>query len=449
MRRLAREFAAARTGVAYSRLGVCNSRFGTLASFAVDVLDIVTGRLGAVGGAMFPSPAVDLPLLARLTSSDGHARWHSRVRGLPETAGDVPTATLAEEMETPGEGQVRAFVSFAGNPVLSSPDGPRLARALSNLEFMVSIDYYVNETTRFADVILPPAGPLSDDHVDLFFAAFAARDGIRWTPPPVARGENERADWEILLELAFRLGGGPTGIAPLDALYRIGRRLGLPVSPDDTVELALRAGPYGDHFLPWRKGISGKQIRDSIHGVDLGPLKPGTERRVYHRDRLIDLAPPVLMAALAEFEKDVARGRAPDEMVLIGRRDIRSNNSWMHNLPRLVSGKDRCVLLVNPVDAARLGLVDGGAAILETKVHRGEVPVRWSEDVRPGVVSLPHGHGHAAAARYQRVAGENPGVSANDWTSADDVESVVGQSILNGVTVRVHPVAGATALAAE
>lgn len=439
IRRLARELAAAPTGVVYSRLGVCNSAFGTLASYAGDLLNVLAGRLGAVGGALFATPAIDLALLARLTGSDGHARWHSRVRGLPETAGDVPASTLAEEMDTPGEGQVRAFVTYAGNPVLTTPNGQRLERALSKLDFMVSIDLYVNETTRLADVILPPCSPLSDEHVDLFFANVGARNGIRWTEPAIARGPDERADWEILLELSHRLRGGPTGMAPLDVLFRAGRALGIQYSVDDTLALALRAGPYGDRFMPWRKGLTAETVREALHGVDLGPLAAGSASRIHHASGRVELAAAPIVSALAELDRDVEREREADELLLIGRRDVRSNNSWMHNLPRLASGQDRCVLFVNPDDAARLGLVDGGLAVLESRTHQGEVPVRVTGEIRPGVVSLPHGFGHGRARRFQRVASERPGVSANDWTDDQLVESVVGQSILNGVPVRLRP----------
>jgi anaerobic selenocysteine-containing dehydrogenase len=435
-RRIAREFAAAPTAAAYARLGVCNTAFGTLASYAVDLLNIVTGRLGAVGGAMFASPAIDVPLLARLTKSDGHARWRTRVRGLPETSGDVPAAALAEEMETPGPGQVRAFLTLAGNPVLSTPNGRRLAQALDRLEFMVSIDYYINETTRFANVILPPCGPFSDEHVDVFFANAMAHNAMRWTEPVLPRGADERADWEILLELAFRLGGGPTGMAGLDALYRLGWRMGLPHSPESTFDLVMRAGTRGDRFVPWKDGLNAKKLKAVPHGIDLGPLEPGFARRVYHDDGKVHVAPQLFISALGELGADVDRGRAHDDLLLIGRRDIRSNNSWMHNLPKLVSGKDRCVLYVHPQDAARLGLRDGDKAVMESRVHRGEVPVEVTDQVRPGVVSLPHGHGHATS--QQRIAAERPGVSANDWTDDQAVESIVGQSILNGVRVRLY-----------
>jgi anaerobic selenocysteine-containing dehydrogenase len=242
-------------------------------------------------------------------------------------------------------------------------------------------------------------------------------------------------DWEIFLELAFRLGGGPTGIAPVDAPYRLAWKLGKSYSMDQTVDLALRTGPHGDRFLPWKDGLTGDEVKRSPNGIDLGALRPGLEKRVVHRDGLVDLAPAPLVAAMDGLVAEIDRGRSPDELLLIGRRDIRSNNSWMHNLPKLSSGKNRCVLFVHPEDAGRRGLVDGSVAILESRVHRGEVPVVVTDEVRPGVVSLPHGYGHGGEGTRQRVASENPGVSLNDWTDDGVVEAIVGHSVLNGVRV--------------
>jgi anaerobic selenocysteine-containing dehydrogenase len=435
IRRLAFEFADARTGVAYSRIGVCNNEFGTLASYATDLLNLVAGRLGAEGGSMFPTPAVDLVQLARLTGADGFGRWRSRVRGLPEVAGDIPASTLAEEMETEGPGQIRALVLFAGNPVLTVPNGPRLQKAIEKLDFVVAIDMYINETTRHADLILPPAPTLSEDHVDFFFANVAARNIIRWSPPVQPRADDERCDWEIMLELAFRLGGGPTGLRPLDALFRLARRFGYRFTPDFTMDMALRLGPYGDCLLPWGRGLNGRKVRAAPHGIDLGPLQPGFRHRIFHRHRRVDLAPAPIVDALAGLQQRLLDHDAQDALLLIGRRDLRSNNSWMHNLPMLMGGHERCVLFVHPDDAARAGIVDGGIAIMQSKVHRGTVPVRVTDEVRPGVVSLPHGWGHRASAATQRVAGAHAGVSANDWTDDQYVEAVVGQSILNGVPV--------------
>lgn len=443
---LAREFADARAPVAYSRIGVCNNRHGTLATFATDLLNLAAGRLGAPGGAMFTTPAVDPSRLSRLPGFDGHGRFKSRVRGLPETLGDLPAACLAEEIETPGKGQVRALLSYAGNPVLSVPNGRRLERALAGLEFMVSVDLYLNETTRHAQLVLPPSWSLTHEHYDLLFAPVAVRNFARVSPRVVPPRPGERADWEILLALAEGLGGGMTGTRPLDALLRAARRLGWRVTPDHLLDLLLRSGSHGDGLLPrflrfgrFRRGWSLARLRAERRGVDLGPLEPGVARRVLHRDRRVHVDAPPLLAALDAFAREgAARAPRPGELLLIGRRELRTNNSWMHNVPALVSGRERCVLLVHPDDARRAGVRDGDTALLESRVHRGPVPVRISDEMRPGVVSLPHGWGHASAARTLRVAGSRPGVSFNDWSDDATTELVVGQSILNGVPVRLQ-----------
>jgi anaerobic selenocysteine-containing dehydrogenase len=417
---------------------------------ATDILNLVAGRVGEVGGAMFPTPVFDARPILKLTKADGHARWRSRVRGLPETLGDLPAAILAEEIETPGAGQVRGMVTFAGNPVLSTPNGPRLAAALDKLEFMVSIDLYINETTRHADVILPPAWNLCEDHADLIATNSAVRNVARWSPPVVPKPEASWSDWEIVLELIYRLGGGPTGLRSVDWFYRLGRHWGIHWKPESTLDLLVRLGPHGDGFRPWRRGLNLKKLKRAEHGMDLGPLEPGIAHRVLHRDGKMHLDAPVLLAALDTLARSLDASTAePDSLLLIGRRELRSNNSWMHNVPELVSGRARCVLLVHPEDAARAGVRDGESAILESRTHRGEVPVHVSDEMRPGVVSLPHGWGHATSAPWQRVAGQHAGVSANDWTDDQHVESVVGQSILNGVQVRLRAKQPSIAAAAD
>jgi anaerobic selenocysteine-containing dehydrogenase len=449
IRRLARDFASATAPVAYSRIGVCNNRFGTVASYATDLLNLAVDRLGKVGGAMFPTPMIDLASIARLIGADGHGRFRSRVRGLPETIGDLPAACLAEEIETAGDGQVRAMITFAGNPVLSVPNGRRLDRALASLEFMVSIDLYVNETTRHAELILPPCWALAEEHWDAIFGSFSVRNVARVSPPVVPRRAGELADWEILLELTYRLGGGPTGMKPVDKFYRLGRRLGVfPWHPDKTAELMVRIGPRGDRFLPWSAGLNRRKLMAAAHGIDFGPMEPGYERRVMHRDRRIHLAAGPMLAAIAEIAAAIDDPRDADALLLVGRRELRTCNSWMHNAPSLVSGRERCMLYVNPQDAARAGVGDGDVAILESRVHRGPVKVRFNDEMRPGVVSLPHGWGHAASAGWQRVAASRPGVSMNDWTDDGVVESVVGQSVLNGVPVRLFKAAAAETAAA-
>jgi anaerobic selenocysteine-containing dehydrogenase len=442
IRRLAREFADAPTSVVYSRVGVCNNRFGTIATWATDLLNLVAGRMGEVGGAMLPTPAINLSALSPYFN-DGYARWRSRLRKLPETFGELPTSVLAEEIEMGGPGQVKALITYAGNPVLSAPNGQRLAQALSRLDFMVAIDLYVNETTRHADVILPPCWTMAEDHFDAFLPNFAVRNVVRWCPAVFKRGPEERADWEILLEIAERLGGGASGIGVIDKTIRLARKLGRRWTPKASLDVLLRLGPHGDRYLPWSSGISLKRLTASMHGVDLGPLEPGVSRRILHRDRRIRLAAEPMLSALAELE---ANGTASDDgLLLIGRRDLRSSNSWMHNIEALVSGRERCVLLVHPHDAERAGVRDGETAMLESRVYRGPVPVHVTDEMMQGVVSLPHGWGHRDVHRWQKVAAARAGVSVNDWTDDGDVEVVVGQSILNGIPVQLKPAVSAIA----
>ena len=441
-RRLAAEFAAAVRGVVYTRVGTCNNPSGTLATWANDVVNIAMGRLGAAGGAMFAEPALDGAQFVRFGGMNGHDRWRSRVRKLPETGCDLPASILAEEIETPGEGQVRAMVTVAGNPVLSTPNGRRLDRAMEQLEFMVAIDLYINETTRHADVILPPCWSLAEDHSPPVAPSVALRTVARWCPPVVQKSEGELADWEIMLRLTHELGGGPTGMKWLDRALSVASRFGWKYDPQHTLDMLLRIGPHGDRFLPWRNGINLKKVKRSPYGLDLGPARGGLHHRLQHRDGKIHLVAEPIMRALAELEEQLQAHQTTNnlDLLLIGRRELRTNNSWMHNIPALVAGRDRCVLYVHPQDAQRAGVRDSEPALLEGRVHSGVVPVRVTDELMPGVVSLPHGWGHAASAQWQSVAGTHAGVSVNDFTDDQRVESVVGQSILNGVPVRLRRV---------
>ena len=445
-RRLALELADAQRGVVYTRVGTCNNAHGTLATWANDVLNIAAGRLGVEGGAMFPEPAIDGSQFVKLGGMNGHGRWRSRVRGLPETGCDLPASILAEEIETPGDGQVRAMVTVAGNPVLSTPNGRRLDRAMQQLAFVVAVDLYINETTRHADVILPPCWALAEDHSEPLSPGFSLRNTARWCPPVVRKDDGELGDWEIMLRLAQELGGGPTGMKWIDRALGVARRFGWKYDPQQTLDLLFRLGPHGDRFLPWNRGINLKKVQASPYGVDLGPARPGLHR-LQHKDGKIHLIAEPLMRALSELERELDDHLTASDpathnldLLLIGRRELRTNNSWMHNVPSLVSGRDRCVLYVSPQDAQRAGLRDSEPAMVESRVHSGVVPVRVTDEVMPGVVSLPHGWGHAASAEWQSVAGAHAGVSANDFTDDQRVESVVGQSILNGVPVRLRRV---------
>ena len=426
IRELARALATTPRAVLYGRIGVCTQEFGGLAAWLCYAVNALTGHLDEPGGLMFTTPAVDpLPLAARLGFDGGFARWRSRVSGKPEFGGELPVAVLAEEIETPGEGQIRALITSAGNPALSAPGGPRLERALGGLDFMVSIDPYINETTRLAHVILPPASPLERSHYDAALNAFAVRNVARYSPALFERPADARHDWEICLALWTRLGPARR-LGPIARLVERGLgRLG----PEAVVDLALRTGPHR---------LSLAKVRAAVHGLDLGPLEPRLPGRLATPDRRVQLAPAALLADLPRLER---RWGQPigGGLVLIGRRHLRSNNSWMHNSERLVKGPPRCTLLIHPEDAASRKLVDGGRARVSTATGAIELPVEVTDEVMRGVVSVPHGWGHGRAGARLRVAARVPGASVNDIVDPHRIDELSGTSALTGQSVEVAP----------
>ena len=437
IRAMAREFATAERAACYGRLGTSTQAFGTIACWLVNALNVVTGRLDEVGGAMFTGPAVDLVGDRRLAGRGHAGRWTSRVRGLPEFSGELPVAALAEEIDTPGPGQVRALVTLAGNPVLSTPNGARLDRALASLEFMVSIDSYVNETTRHAHVILPPSSPLEREHYDLVFHVLAVRNTAKWSPALFSRPADARHEWEILGGLARRLIEGP----PLQrARARAAVAAATWLGPRRLVDLLLRFGPYGSGVNPFGRGLSVRRLEQAPHGVDLGPLAPCLPGRLATPDRRIRLAPPALVADVARLDAGLEAGLAapPGHVALVGRRDLRSNNSWMHNAPRLMKGPTRCTLRMHPEDAASRGLVDGERVRVVSRVGAIEVVLEVSDEVMPGVASLPHGWGHDRPGVRLSVARALPGASLNDLTDDALVDAASGNAAFSGVPVRVE-----------
>ncbi|MFO0548551.1 MAG: molybdopterin-dependent oxidoreductase [Polyangiaceae bacterium] len=443
IRDLARRFARAERAAAYGRVGLCHQQHGTVGSWWLYALAAVTGNLDREGGSMFTSPAAELTPLVRLLGFDGHGRFESRVRGLREVARELPIATLADEIEAAGEGQVRALLTSAGNPVLSSPNGARLERALEKLDFMVSIDAYVNETTRHAHVILPPVSPLQRDHYDLALNAFAVRNSAKFVAAPLPKSPTEKQDWEIILELGvrLRLGRGTASRALRALVVRLGREL----TPARAVDLLIRMGPRGAGLLGRRPGLTLERIAREPHGVDLGPLEPRLAAVLKTPQRRVALHPPLLTREAHEMF-DALASRAPrpnDELLLIGRRHLRSNNSWLHNAPPLVKGPDRCVLLVHPVDAGRVGVVTGDRVRVRSRVGELAVPVEVSDEVMQGVVSLPHGFGHrrrgdsAPPARLS-VAERHAGASLNDLTDDSLVDRASGNAAFSGVSVLVE-----------
>ncbi len=431
LRRLAREFASAPSAACYTRIGTCVQEYGTLASWLGDVLNIVTGNLDRPGGMMFPSPA------ATYSSKGSYRRWTSRVRGLPEFGGELPVACLAEEIDTPGDGQVRGLFTLAGNPALSTPNGARLERALDGLEFMVSVDPALNETTRFADVILPPRHALENDHFSLVFHKLAVRDTVKYCGPVFEPDAESLSEIEICGRLAAELtrlrsedsvaAGGPPVENTTEAIYA--------TPPSQFIAMLLASGPYG---------LTLDEIRAKPSGVDLGSLKEGgLDRAVRHDDGAIRLVHPEVDAELARLESAFAAGglaAAPDAtngFLMIGRRQLRSNNSWMHNCPSLIKGPERCTLLMSPVDAERLGLKDGRLVSVESRVGRVSLPLAVTDEMMPGVVSMPHGFGHTRDGIRMKNAAARPGASMNDLTDEAVVEGMVGNGVLTGVPVRV------------
>lgn len=418
IRQLARDFAAADKAVCYGRMGVSTQRFGTLCQWLVQLINLLTGNLDRVGGALCTSPALDL---VASTSGGAFNRWQSRVSRLPEYGGELPVAALAEEMLSEGDGQIRALVTVAGNPVLSTPNGRRLEQALDGLEFMLSIDLYINETTRYADLILPPTAPLEHDHYDTTFNVFAVRNVTRFNEAVLPKPAGALHDWEIFVGLARAYA------------TRAGIELKPTVAPEQMIDMGLRFGPYGDAS---EHKLSLARLREHPHGLDLGALRPNLTGRLKTASRTVLAAPPLFLADLQRFA--AAAAPSADQLLLIGRRHVRSNNSWMHNYHRLVKGKPRYQLLMHPEDLSRRGLVDGQRVRVRSRVGSIEVEVAASEEVMAGVVSLPHGWGHARPGVQLAIASEQGGASANDLTDERYLDALSGNAALNGVPVEVE-----------
>ncbi|MGE8187324.1 molybdopterin oxidoreductase family protein [Pseudomonas sp. NPDC086278] len=417
IRQLARDFAAAPTAVCYGRMGVSTQAFGTLCHWLVQLINLVTGNLDRVGGALCTEPAVDLVA----STSGGHFNlWQSRVSGRPEYGGELPVSALAEEMLTEGQGQVRALITVAGNPVLSTPNGRQLEQALDGLEFMVSIDLYINETTRYADLILPSTSALENDHYDTTFNMFAVRNVTRFNRAILAKPEGALHDWEIFVGLAKAFAA------------KTGKELKPTMPPAQMIDRGLRMGLYGD-ASPHKLSLA--TLFDHPHGVDLGALKSNLAPRLKTPGQRIQAAPAVILADLARFA--ALQAPAADELLMIGRRHVRSNNSWMHNYHRLVKGKPRHQLLMHPDDLASRGLSDGQRVRVSSRVGMIEVEVVASLDMMKGVVSLPHGWGHARPGVQMTIASGQPGSSANDLTDECQLDELSGNAALNGVPVTV------------
>jgi anaerobic selenocysteine-containing dehydrogenase len=435
IRNLAREFASAESAVCYGRIGVSTQEFGGVCQWLINVLNIVTANLDRPGGAMFTLPAFD-PITApeSLAARGSFARRHSRVRKLPEFAGEFPVVALAEEILTEGPEQVKALVTYAGNPVLSTPNGRELDRALASLEFMVSVDFYINETTRHAHIILPPTSSLERGHYDIAFHVLAVRNTAKFSPALFQPGDDTREDWEILLELQTRMEyDGLRGRVKRKFMQQF-------LGPERMLDLALRFGPYGAKVNPFSKGLTLRKLKKAVHGIDLGPLKPCLPARLRTTDKRIDLAPEAIVKDVERVKSkflDGALHESNGHLLLIGRRQLRSNNSWLHNSERMVKGKPQCTILMHPTDAAQRQLAKGDKVVVRSRVGSIVVPVEISDEMMQGVVSIPHGWGHDRPGNQMEVAQQHAGESINDLTDNQAIDALCGTAAFNGTLVTI------------
>jgi anaerobic selenocysteine-containing dehydrogenase len=457
IRSLARRLAASERAAVYGRMGTCVQEYGTLCSWLIDVLNVLTGNLDREGGAMFAkAPAFAANTMGKPGSGRGvvTGRRKSRVSQAPEVMGEFPIVCMAEEIETPGEGQVRALIAVAANPVLSAPNGERLAVALDSLDFMVSIDIYLNETSRHADVILPGCSPLEELHYDMAFPQFAYRNYARFSEPVLARDPQQLPEWQILLRLAAIVQGQGAQVDAQkldDALFSdevrrtmgehadaVLRALSHLSGPERQIDLALRAGPYGDRFGQKPDGINLEKVKAVPGGIDLGPLQERIPEMLRTASGQIELAPPMLVADLVRVTAALAQP-VPD-LVIVGRRQVRSGNSWMHNLPTLAKGPFRCTALIHPHDAQRYGLRGGSHARITNAGRKIVAQIELSEDMMPGVVSLPHGWGHNLAGTRMAVAAERPGANLNALLDETRRDPLSGNAVLAGIAVTIEPI---------
>jgi len=462
-RRQARDLAGSAAGAVYGRMGAHTVEFGTASAWMTAILNILTGNFDRAGGTMTSSP-----IASRIDDREPGGRgfktnrWKSRVKGYPEVNGEFPAAGLADEMETPGKGQVRAAITVASNPVRSYPNSERLDRAFAGLDFYLAVDIYVNETTRHADVILPPPSGLSEEQYELTFMGNAVRSFGKFSPPVfphegmpeedifarlilILRGQGADADVEtlhdeIVSEAVDRLLKDPSSpIAGRDRDEILAKLEGLsPVAKQ--LDLRLRTGWQGDLFGDKPGGVSLAKLAEHPHGIDLGPMVERFPGRLKTASGHFELAPPQLVE---DWERVCARLEEPgssDQLLLIGRRHVRSNNSWMHNVATLVKGRSRCTLLMHPDDASRLGLEDGGDSEVRSRVGKLRVAVETSDSMMPGVVSLPHGWGHDVDGIRMDVAAAHPGVPSNVLTDDALIDVASGNAVLNGIPVEVSPV---------
>lgn len=411
IRRIAKEFVASKTAVCYGRMGVSIQKFGNLCHWLINSINILTGNFDNAGGAMFTAPAFDI--VAASKGKNIFNRWQSRVRKLPEFMGELPVAALAEEILTNGEGQIKALFTSCGNPVLSTPNGSQLDKALEKLEFMVAIDIYINETTRHADIILPTATGLETSHYDVIFNVFAVRNTAKYSEPLFAKDENAKYDWEVFQELTHCLSdsGEPLKTQP----------------PEVKLDFGLQFGKYK---------LSLEELKKNPHGIDLGALESCLPERLFTENKRINLAPDFLVEDLKRLDDEKSNEEFP--FTMIGRRHLRDNNSWLHNSEVLTKGKNRCTLLMNTKDAERINLTDNQTVKVISRVGEIAIPIEITDNIMFGVVSIPHGYGHARDGVELDIAKQNAGVSINDLTDEIQIDELTGNAAFSNVRVNIN-----------
>lgn len=453
IRRLARELAGTDKSVVYGRIGLCNQEFGSLASWLVDVVNILTGHFDTPGGAMFPRPAAWSITTQPLPGLEGGApefgRWHTRVRGAKEVLGQAPVSCMAEEIATPGDGQLKALITVAGNPVLSTPGGDKLDEVLPMLEAMISVDLWLNETTRHADVILPGLSPLEQPHHDDLILLFAIHSIANYSAPVFDPGDRPH-EWEILIRLTGLCTGTPAedvDVAAIDdgffdyLAFTRGldgaeiRKLYEHGGPERMLDLTLRTGPFGDQYGKNPGGLTLDTLKANPNGIDFGPMVPQLPDILGAADKKIRLAPQYLLDDLPRLAARMERPAEP--LVLVSRRHLRSNNTWLHNVPALMKGKDRCTLLIHPDDAARCGVADNDIVTVKSEAGEIRVPVEITDAIKPGVVSMPHGWGHGKPGTRMTVANGSPGANTNVLSPPTFVDQPSGNGVLNGIPVTI------------
>lgn len=453
IRKLARELAGAEKSVVYGRIGLCNQEFGSLASWLVDVINILTGHFDTPGGAMFPKPAAWSITTQPLPGLEGglpeFGRWHTRVRGAKEVLGQAPVSCMTEEIATPGDGQLKALITVAGNPVLSTPGGDKLDEVLPMLEAMISVDLWLNETTRHADVILPGLSPLEQPHHDDLILLFAIRSIANYSAPVFDPGDRPH-EWQILIRLTGLCTGTPAedvDVAAIDdgffdyLAFTQGvdgaetRKLYDHGGPERMLDLTLRTGPFGDQYGKNPGGLTLDLLKANPNGIDFGPMVPQLPDILGTPDKKIRLAPQYLLDDLPRLATRLERPAEP--LVLVSRRHLRSNNTWLHNVPALMKGRDRCTLLIHPDDAARCGIADDDVVTVKSEAGEIKVPVEVTDAIKPGVVSMPHGWGHGKPGTRMSVANNSPGANTNALSPPTFVDEPSGNGALNGIPVTI------------